>query len=94
METSAATRPGLELVVHSAYMQLTIIEWECQFENTGLYFLKDTINLRPLNRTGFYSEETSIRGNMVLTRSLANMAACVATLGGTGRVAILLLEAR
>ena len=51
-------------------------ENNCKFDHTGpglnsrpgLYFLKYTINPRPLNGTGFYSEEASIRGNMALQR--------------------------
>ena len=34
--------------------------------DTGLNLLKVTINPWPLNGTGFYSEEASIRGNTVL----------------------------
>ena len=51
------------------YTRLTIIEWAGPGVNwrPGLYFLKDVINPWPLNGTGFYSEEASIRGNIVRT---------------------------
>ena len=63
METSgAAARTSC-----CTYEWLTIVEWAGPGLNSrpGLYLLKDTISLRPLNGTGFYSEETSIRGNTV-----------------------------
>ena len=41
---------------------LTVIEWT----GLGLCLLKDAIKPRPLNGTGFYSEEASIRGKTVL----------------------------
>ena len=62
--------PGLELnflVFTRIRTWLTISEWVGPGVNSrpSLYFLKGTINPRPLNRTGFYSEEASIRGNTV-----------------------------
>ena len=67
METSAATRPGLELncLVVLADKWLIIIEWADPGLNSrpGLCLLKDVINPQPLNGAGFYTGEASIQGN-------------------------------
>ena len=60
-------------------MWLTTIEWTGPSLNSrpGLYLLKDMINPQPVNGTGFYLEEASIRGKTVHTFnnfSMCNMA--------------------
>ena len=66
-QCSYKTRTCTELCSYCGYTWITIIDWRGPALNSrpGLYLLKYTINPQPLNGTGFYSEEASIRGNML-----------------------------